>query len=62
VKSLVPDVSCSVCGAEPSNEKPRGEKVARRRLARKEVADAYEAVSKQLQQAAQTIMLVNHFH
>src|SRR5713101_7560540 len=35
VESLVPDVSCSVCGAAPSNEKQRGRKVARRRLARK---------------------------
>jgi hypothetical protein len=31
----VPEVSCSVGGAEPSREKQRGKKVARRRLARK---------------------------
>jgi hypothetical protein len=34
-ESLLPDVSCSVCGATLSNEKQRGKKVARRRLARK---------------------------
>src|SRR5260370_2404788 len=35
LESLLPAMSCSVCGAEPSRGKESGRSVARRRLARK---------------------------